>query len=67
MPWFVAGDGPELPTDQKIDDIKSLTFETNVLNEDFKILGSPILKLKASSDQNCGMVAARICEINQDG
>ena len=67
MPWFVAGDGPELPTDQKIDDIKSLTFETNVLNEDFKILGSPILKLKVSSDQNCGMVAARICEINQDG
>jgi len=67
MPWFVAGEGPELPTDQKIDDSKSLTFETDILNEDFKILGSPTLKLKVSSDQDCGMVAARICEINQDG
>ena len=66
MPWFVAGDGPELPTDQKIDDAKSLVFDTNSLKENYKILGSPKLSLKVSSDQNCGMIAARICEINPD-
>ena len=67
MPWFVAGEGPELPTDQKIDDVKSLTFDSNILKEDLKILGSAQLKLKVSSNQNCGMIAARICEIDKDG
>ena len=67
MPWFVAGDGPELPTDQIIDDAKSITFDTNPLKNNYKILGASKLNLKISSDQNCGMIAARICEIHPNG
>ena len=42
-------------------------FDSKILKEDFKILGSAQLKLKVSSNQNCGMIAARICEIDKDG
>ena len=67
MPWFVAGDGAELPADQREDDGKSLTFDTLPIETPLQILGAPELSLRIASDCNCGLIAARLCDVAPDG
>ena len=67
MPWFVAGDGAELPADQREDDGKSRIFDSGPLREPLQILGTPRLRLRVASDRRCGLVAARLCDVAPDG
>lgn len=59
--------GPDFPTDQRRDDALSLCFDTDVLQEDLKILGNPVLRLNVSSDKSCGQLTARLSDIAPDG
>lgn len=67
MPWFVAGDGAELPADQREDDGKSRVFDSGPLPAPLQILGTPRLRLRVASDCRCGLVAARLCDVAPDG
>ena len=61
--WF----GPDFPTDQRRDDVLSVCFDTQPLEEDLKILGNPRLKLNLSSDKSCGQITARMSDIAPGG
>ncbi len=67
MPWFAAGDGAELPPDQREDDGKSLLFDSSPLESPLQILGTPELALRIASDCSAGLVAARLCDVAPDG
>jgi predicted acyl esterase len=57
----------ELPKDQTEDDLKSLSFDSETLEEDFEILGHPVVRLSISSDKPVARVTVRLNEISSDG
>jgi putative CocE/NonD family hydrolase len=59
--------GPELPGDQRIDDEKSVCFDTAPLGERTDIVGAPVLRLRISADRPRAMVAVRLCDVQPDG
>jgi len=59
--------GPELPGDQRRDDVLSICFDSEVLGEALGIIGAPQLRLRLSSSQNHGQIAVRLCEVFPDG
>ncbi len=66
--WGNNGDGaPECPTDQRPDDARSLTFDSEPLAEDLAILGAPAVNLDLAADRENAFVAVRLCEVLADG
>ncbi|MCI0429629.1 MAG: CocE/NonD family hydrolase [Rhodospirillales bacterium] len=65
--WCPHGLGPDLASDQREEDGKSLCFDSSVLTEQLEILGAPVLELELASDRPVAMVAARLCDIHPDG
>jgi putative CocE/NonD family hydrolase len=66
--WGNNGDGaPECPTDQRLDDARSLTFDSEPLAEDLAILGAPAVNLDLAADRENAFVAVRLCEVLPDG
>jgi putative CocE/NonD family hydrolase len=59
--------GPELPGDQRIDDEKSVCFDTAPLGERTDIVGAPVLRLRISADRPRAMAAVRLCDVQPDG
>ncbi|WP_353644656.1 CocE/NonD family hydrolase [Mesorhizobium sp. WSM2239] len=59
--------GPELPGDQRVDDEKSICFDTAPLAEHTDIVGAPVLRLRLSADRPRAMVAIRLCDVQPDG
>ena len=66
MPWFASGYGAELPDNQIIDDAKSVVFDSTTLKNNYVILGKTSLTVELSSNKNFGMIAVRLCEIDQN-
>jgi hypothetical protein len=62
--WDRAGRGS---ADSAEDDARSITFETDPLEEDLEILGVPRVELSITSDRAVGMVAARLLAVDPDG
>ncbi|MER9363214.1 CocE/NonD family hydrolase [Mesorhizobium sp. M0500] len=58
---------PEVPTDQRVDDARSLTFDTEPLEEDFEILGQPVVTLDLAVDTPVAALAVRLNEVEPDG
>jgi predicted acyl esterase len=54
-------------TDPAPDDAASMTFETAPLSERLEILGTPLVRLRLSSDTHVGMVAARLIAVPPEG
>jgi predicted acyl esterase len=54
-------------TDPAPDDAVSMTFESGPLEEDLEILGTPLVRLRIASDQDVGMVAARLIAVPPHG
>jgi uncharacterized protein len=67
MPWYPAGSGAHLAEDQREADGLSLCFDTEAVANDTELLGQPLLSLAASSDQACGQIVARLCDVAPDG
>ncbi len=65
--WCGFGAKGEMPTDQRIDDGRSLTFDSDPLAEPIEILGAPIVELELAADRPQAMVAVRLCELHADG
>ncbi len=59
--------GPELPGDQRIDDDKSATFDTQPLDRSMDIVGAPVIRLRLAADRPHAMVAVRLCDVQPDG
>src|SRR5262249_15306833 len=67
MPWYPAGSGAHLAEDQRESDGLSLCFDGEPVATDTELLGQPVLSLAVSSDQSCGQIVARLCDVAPDG
>ena len=71
--WCPSGAGgiedldTELPFDQRIDDARSLTFDSLPLGEAFEMLGAPTLSLELAVDKPIAFIAARLNEVRATG
>ena len=65
--WCAFGSDGEMPTDQRPDDGRSLTFDTPPLPERIEILGAPVLTLDIALDRPVGLVAVRLNDVAPDG
>ncbi len=57
----------EFPHDQKHDDAQSVCFDGPILADELEILGTSIARLRVKSNQNMGVIAARLCDVAPDG
>ena len=68
--WCAYGQGkiaPELATDQRADDLGSITYTTDVLAAPMHIAGEPVVTLRTSSDRPAAFVAVRLSDVHPDG
>lgn len=71
--WCPSGAGgvedldTELPFDQRVDDARSLTFESPPLDEAFEMLGAPTLTIELAVDKPVAFLAARLNEVRPTG
>ena len=65
--WFSFGLGPDQPTDQLVDDGRSLVFDTEPLDERLEILGAPVLDLELAVDRPQAALCVRLSEVSPDG
>lgn len=65
--WCGFGAPGEAPTDQRVDDGCSLTFDSEPLPERLEILGSPVATLEIAADQPIAFVALRLNDVAPDG
>jgi len=65
--WCPYGAKPDGPSDQREEDGRSLVFDTGPLTERLEVLGSPLLEIDVASDQACGKLIARLCDVHPDG
>ncbi len=65
--WCGHGVGPDQPTDQRIEDGKSLVFDSEPLPERLEILGAPVVTLELTADKPAAFVAVRLCDVAPDG
>ena len=65
--WHPRDIDTEVPTDQRIDDARSLTFDSEPLKEDFEILGGPVVTLDLMVDKPVAALAIRLNEVEPNG
>ncbi|WP_251977978.1 CocE/NonD family hydrolase [Salinicola avicenniae] len=61
--WF----GADFPPDQRRDDGLSLTFDSAPYHEGLDILGQPTLDVEIASDEDCGQLHVRLCDVAPSG
>jgi uncharacterized protein len=66
-PYSLGGVGPELPTDQRPDDVYSLLFDGTTLETPLEILGAPALEITLSADRPVAQLIARLNDVAPDG
>ncbi|CDX52924.1 Peptidase S15 [Mesorhizobium plurifarium] len=57
----------EAPADQRIDDNRSITFDSEPIEEDFEILGAPVVTLDLAVDKPVALLSVRLNEVEPDG
>ena len=62
-----GGLGPEFQMDQREDDGCALCFDSDLLHQDFEILGKPKLKVDIAVDKPVAMLAVRLCDVSPTG
>ncbi|MEO9337664.1 CocE/NonD family hydrolase [Mesorhizobium sp. SB112] len=65
--WMGAGCPGEAPTDQRLDDGNALVFDSDLIEQDFEILGAPELSLRLSADAPVAQIAVRLSDVLPDG
>lgn len=65
--WCPYGAGDELPSDQRDDDDRSLTFDGDALDRPLQLLGGVRLALRVSVDVAGGQLAGRLLDVAPDG
>ncbi|MDX8496681.1 CocE/NonD family hydrolase [Mesorhizobium sp. VK22B] len=64
--WYVRR-VEDAPIDQRIDDARSLTFDSEPIDHDFEILGAPVVTLDLAVDKPVALLAIRLNEVEPDG
>jgi putative CocE/NonD family hydrolase len=65
--WCAFGAEGEMPTDQREDDGKSLSFDSEPLSEPLEIFGAPTVRLELAVDQPQAFIAVRLNDVAPDG
>jgi putative CocE/NonD family hydrolase len=65
--WCAFGADGEMPLDQRPDEGRSLTFDSEPLCEPLEILGAPVVELELESDCAVGLIAVRLDDVMPDG
>lgn len=65
--WCAFGAPGEMPLDQRVDDGRSLVFDTEPLPARLEILGAPVVELELSVDAPVAMIAVRLNEVAPGG
>jgi putative CocE/NonD family hydrolase len=65
--WCGFGIGPEKPTDQRMDDGRSIYFDSEPLKDRLEIMGAPALSLTLTVDRPIAFLAVRLNEVTPDG
>ncbi len=65
--WCAFGADGEMPSDQRSDDGRSLSFDTEPLNEPVEILGAPLVELELAADAAVALIAVRLNDVAADG
>ncbi len=65
--WYPYSMDLGLPTDQRVDDARSLTFDSAPLKESFEILGAPAVTIDLSVDKPVAFLYVRLNEVETDG
>ncbi len=65
--WCGFGNEGEAPLDQRLDDGRSLVFDTAPLEEPLEILGTTEVVLRLASDRPVALVALRLNDVAPDG
>jgi uncharacterized protein len=65
--WCPYGLAGELPADQRPDDGRSVTFDTDPLAERIETFGAPVVTLELACDKPSAMIAARLEDVAPDG
>lgn len=68
--WCPYGQGtiaPDLPYDQRVDDLGSLTFDTEDLTAEIVLVGTPLATLRLSADRPAAVIAVRLNDVRPDG
>ena len=65
--WCAFGAEGEMPLDQRPDDGRSLTFDTEPLSARMEILGAAVVELDLAVDEPSALLAVRLNDVQPDG
>jgi predicted acyl esterase len=65
--WCADGQSADLADDQRLDDARSLTFDTEPLDAPLEVLGFPEAVLHLAVDRPSALVVVRLCDVFPDG
>jgi uncharacterized protein len=65
--WCAFGAEGEMPLDQRPDDGRSLTFDSEPLAARTEILGAPVVELDVAADEPSALLAVRLNDVQPDG
>ncbi len=65
--WCPYGALGELPADQRPDDGRAVSLDSDVLSEAFDLVGAPVIRLRLSSDRPTANLAVRLNDVFPDG
>ncbi|MBV8189070.1 MAG: CocE/NonD family hydrolase [Alphaproteobacteria bacterium] len=65
--WCPFGRGPDQAGDQQQDDARSVTFDSEALDETTEILGAPLVTLEVASDKPIAYLVVRLCDVHPSG
>src|SRR5882724_3467962 len=66
-PYGLGKVAPELPLDQRIDDIGSLVFDSGLLDKEMVLVGDPTAHLDITVDRAVALVCVRLSDVAPDG
>lgn len=64
--WCPFGQEGDFPTDQKLEDLKCLTIDSEPLESEFSVLGDPVIKAVVSSDSELANLTVRLVDLNPE-
>ena len=65
--WCADGRSDDLPLDQRVEDFRSLTYDSQPLDAPLELLGFPEARLVLSADRPLALVSVRLCEVLESG
>lgn len=65
--WCPFGFKGDFPTEQRLEDEKSFTYDSEIAEKDYCFLGEPELSLKLSADKTLANISVRVTDVYPNG